>query len=80
MRVIGMYKATDAPQSVYIRIEDEIPDTQDLQSHDILFQQAADTLAEALYNSLPQGIRYRLMIRLMEFELVNFTGMGVKLR
>lgn len=69
------------PQPVSLEIDTELPSTDEIKSLDeieSLFARDASLIAEALYNSLPQGARLRLVIELMKLESKNKLLRGIE--
>ncbi len=78
MKVISLSKAKPIGnrhhEAVQIFIQNDTPDFKDLKQGEAYYEEQAATLADGLFDSLPQGTYDRLVIKLMTKKTSLYAG------
>lgn len=79
MKTVRVYKAqpitkNEEVKSVTIYINAEIEHAKTLEDAEFVYQEDASMLADALFNSLPQGTADRLLIELLKRKTSLYCG------
>lgn len=79
MAAVAIYKASpitrnEPVEDMAIVIGGDIPECNTLEEAENFYEGQASTLAKALFESLPQGTRWRLIIELMKLETKLYRG------